>query len=137
METLEVGNPAVHAASNQSDVTQLLEQVHAKPPHRAVDVERVGEVGPAVAFEDLAVPLVHQRKREADHFFVFDWTAVHRPELPVDADHRRFAHLEVQVAGFELHAGTKQLVDLEVDVATDEAAFEGVVFGHGWEVVSS
>jgi hypothetical protein len=37
----------------------------------------------------------------------------------------------MQVAGFELHAGAEQLVDLEVGIPIDEATFEGVVFGHG------
>ena len=95
-------------------MAELLQQVHAEPPVGAVDVERVGEVGPAVVLENLAVPLVHQREREPDHFLVGDRLAVHRPQRAVDADHRRLVDLEVQVAGLELHASAEQLVDLEI-----------------------
>ena len=93
---------------------ELLQQVDAEPPVGAFDVERVGEVGPAVALENLAVPLVHQREAEPHHFLVVDRLAVHRPQRAVDADHRRLVDLEVQVAGLELHASAEQLVDLQI-----------------------
>ena len=82
------------------------------------------EVGAAVLLEDLAIPLVHEREAEANHFLVGDRLAVHWPQRTVDPDHRRLVDLEVQVAGLELHASAEQLVDLEIGFAI-------VVFGHG------
>ena len=111
-ETAEVGHKTVHAASHEPDVTKLLQQIHAEPPVRAFHIERMGKVGAAVLLEDLAVPLVHEREAKPDHFFIGDRLAVHRPERTVDADHWRLVHLQVQVAGLELHACPKELVDL-------------------------
>jgi len=68
-------------------VAKLLQQVHAEPPVRAVHVAHVREVGPAVAIENLAAPLVHEREAEADHFLVVDRAAIHRPQSTRDAHH--------------------------------------------------
>src|SRR6266850_2589367 len=91
----------------------------------------MGEVGAAVLLKNLAVPLVHQRKAEANHFLVGDRLAVHWPQRAVDTDHRRLVDFEMQVAGLELHASAEQLVDLKIGFAVDEATFKGVVFSHG------
>jgi hypothetical protein len=52
---------------------------HAKPPHHAVDVGGVGEVGPAGLLEDFAVSVAEHREDQPHHLFVVDWLAIERP----------------------------------------------------------
>jgi hypothetical protein len=65
------------------------------------------EVGAAIALENLAVPLVHEREAQAHHLFIADGLAVHWAQRAIDAHHRRLVDLEMQIAGFELHTSAE------------------------------
>src|SRR5690606_17237798 len=111
-------------------------QVHAKPPNGAVDLAGVGKVGPAIALEDFAIPLVHQGVTKLHHLFVADYPSVHGAQRTIDAHHGWAADLKVQVARLEFNASTKQLVDLEVGPRLQQTRLDIVVLGHGASAIS-
>ena len=127
VQPFEVGDPVVHAASDQAHVAHLLQQVDAEPPADAVDFHGVREVGPAGLVINLAVALVEHGNEQPHHFLVIDRAAVQRPQRAVDAHVGRAVDLQVQVAPFELDQRAKQLVDFQFLVLRTKFGFESIL----------
>ena len=104
----------LHAAGDQAHVSQLLQHVHAEPPGFAVHFHRIGEVGAAVLVEDPPVALVEHREDQPDHLLVVDRAAIQRPQRSRNANVRRPADFQVQIAPLELDHRPKELVDFEI-----------------------
>ena len=115
IELGEVGNEVVHAPGDHAHVPLLLQEIDAESPVLAVDFDGVGEVDAAGFVEDLppcarrasagrAAP--SRRRRSARD----SSAAASRCTRTI----RRPAHLQVQVAPFQLHQRAKELVDFQI-----------------------
>ena len=75
------GIVVVHAAGDQADVPELLQQVHAEPPRARRRRRRCGRSRRRRSSSKiLRLRVVHHRKAEPHHLFVVDRPAVQRPQ---------------------------------------------------------
>ena len=75
----KVGNEIVDTPCDQSDLTQLLQQVNSETPIDPIDIDDISEVGAALLIKNCQVAVIHHRQQQPDHLLVIDRRPIEWP----------------------------------------------------------
>jgi hypothetical protein len=76
----------------------------------------VRKVGSAFVVEYFAIPLIHHRHEVLGHLAPLDRRMIEGLQLISHPDAWRLAYFQMQVAAFQLHERTKELIDFQLHV---------------------
>ena len=111
VEALEIRNLVVDATGDEAERSLLLQEVHAKPPADAIDYRHMRKVAAALIREDCALTRVEHRQAESAHCLFIDALGFQWLQSALDANNRRLANLQVQVATFQPDKCLKKSID--------------------------